>query len=126
VPRLVHRVKVAGLPVTYTEEGVVREVPAGVGLSAYRIVQEGLTNTMKHAGPGATARVTVHYGRFAVEVRVEDDGVGLNGRKPFDGNGLRGMRERTSMLGGTLQVGASSPGNGASQRGYLVWARLPT
>jgi signal transduction histidine kinase len=127
----------AGLPVEVTVEGEPRPLPAGVDLSAYRIVQEALTNSLKHAGP-ARAKVRVRYGREVLEVQVTDDGESLeppsaaaapfrpadspvdsDRRRRRSGNGLIGMRERVAMFGGTLEAGASPGG------GYRVAARLP-
>jgi len=119
----------AGLPVEVAVEGEPRPLPAGVDLSAYRIVQEALTNSLKHAGP-ARAKVRICYGREVLEVQVSDDGNGSEsafGRQPVDsdrqdrrsGNGLIGMRERVAMFGGTLEAGARPGG------GYRVAARLP-
>ena len=120
-----------------TVEGEPRPLPAGVDLSAYRIVQEALTNSLKHAGP-ARAKVRISYGREVLEVQVTDSGEGLEppsaAATPFrpadspvdsdrrsrrSGNGLIGMRERVAMFGGTLEAGASPGG------GYRVAARLP-
>ena len=116
----------AGLPVELAVEGEPRQLPAGIDLSAYRIVQEALTNSLKHAGP-AQATVRVRYGRKALEVQVWDDGRGApreaadpNGRAEGDGHGLIGMRERVALFGGSLEVGTRRPG-----RGFLVAARLP-
>jgi signal transduction histidine kinase len=112
----------AGLPVELAVEGEPRQLPAGIDLSAYRIVQEALTNSLKHAGP-ATATVRVRYGARALDVQVSDDGRG--GREAEDGlespetHGLIGMRERVALFGGALEVG-SRPGGG-----FLVAARLP-
>jgi signal transduction histidine kinase len=111
----------AGLPVELAVEGEPRQLPAGIDLSAYRIVQEALTNSLKHAGP-AQARVRVRYGTQALEVQVSDDGRGTvdpNGRAEVDGHGLIGMRERVALFGGRLEVG-TRPGGG-----FLVAARLP-
>jgi signal transduction histidine kinase len=123
----------AGLPVELAVEGQPRQLPAGIDLSAYRIVQEALTNSLKHAGP-ARAGVRVCYGSRALEVQVWDDGRGAaddgvesaEGRRPTDsdrlrrsGHGLIGMRERVALFGGSLEVG-SRPGGG-----FLVAARLP-
>jgi signal transduction histidine kinase len=91
-----------------------------VELSAYRIIQEALTNTLKHAGPTATAAVTVRYGHGGVEVEVVDDGRGPPpGRPASGGRGLVGMRERVSLFGGELRAGARPEG------GFAVWARFP-
>jgi signal transduction histidine kinase len=107
----------AGLPVVLTVEGEPRPLPPGVDLSAYRIVQEALTNTLKHAGP-AKAEVTVRYGDRALEIEVTDDGRQKMNGIPA-GNGMIGMRERVSLLGGELQAG---PRAGA---GFAVRAQLP-
>jgi signal transduction histidine kinase len=110
-------VREAGLPVTLTVEGSRTPLPAGVDLSAYRIVQEALTNALKHAGP-ASARVTVRYGEDELELDIVDDGAGaING--DGGGHGLIGMRERVTMFGGDLDAGARREG------GYAVRARLP-
>jgi signal transduction histidine kinase len=113
---LVDRVRAAGLEVELIEEGTPGNVPEGVGLSAYRIVQESLTNTLKHAfASHVTVRVR-HFGD-AVEVEVTDDGVGaaLHG----EGRGLIGMRERVAFYGGELDAGSRAGG------GYGVRARIP-
>ena len=117
VGALIEQVREAGLPVTLNVEGDAQPLPPAVDLSAYRIVQEALTNALKHAGP-ASARVTVRYGSDEVELDIVDDGAGaLNG--DGGGHGLIGMRERVSMFGGALDAGERSEG------GYAVRARLP-
>jgi signal transduction histidine kinase len=107
----------AGLEVVLRDEGVVASIPAGVDLSAYRIVQEALTNSLKHAGP-TRASVVVHYDRDAVVLDISDDG-----RVPTladgSGHGLTGMREWVSLYGGELHAGPSPDG------GFAVSARLP-
>jgi signal transduction histidine kinase len=114
---LVTQTRDAGLPVEVEVKGTARDLPAGVDLAAYRIVQEALTNVRKHAGP---AHITVHVGYHddTVNVEIDDDGVGptgdLNG-----GNGLAGMRERAAALGGILHAGPRSGG------GFSVHAVLP-
>ena len=120
---LVEQVQRAGLPVALTIEGDAVVLPAGVDLCAYRIVQEGLTNALKHAGP-AHAEVVVRYARDALEVAVSDDGVGAahdNGNGPAcsAGHGLVGMRERVALYGGELATGPRDGG------GFAVRARLP-
>lgn len=114
--RLVDEIRDAGLPVTFQVEGEQIELPAGVDLSAYRIVQEGLTNTLKHAGP-AHAWVTVRYAPGALDILVEDDGAGprMNGTP---GHGLIGMRERVAVYGGRLETGVR-PGGGFRLRAVL-------
>jgi len=115
---LVAQMREAGLAVELAVEGEERPLPPSVDLSAYRIVQEALTNTLKHAGP-ATAAVTVRYGDRALEIEVVDDGRGRRDAGQVNGsNGLIGMRERVSLLGGRLQVGQDA-GAGFSVRAHL-------
>jgi signal transduction histidine kinase len=115
--RLVESVREAGLPVELHVEGQPAPLPQALDLSAYRIVQEALTNTLKHAGP-ARARVDVRYGANAVELEISDDGSG-GGNGGGSGHGLIGIRERVAMLGGDVEAG---PGDGG---GFAVRARLP-
>ena len=114
---LVGHVREAGLPVEIAVEGEPRELPPGVDLSAYRIVQEALTNALKHAGP-ATARVTVRYGDGELDLEISDDGVGT-GNGAGAGQGLAGIRERVAVFGGDVETGQRPEG------GYAVRARLP-
>jgi signal transduction histidine kinase len=118
VDMLVSQVREAGLPVTLDIEGDPVPLAAGIDLSAYRIVQEALTNALKHAGP-ASARVTVRYGRSDLELEIVDDGVGAAANGDGAGHGLIGMRERVHLFGGKLATGAGGDG------GYAVRARLP-
>ncbi len=114
---LVDQVRAAGLPVELTIEGDPVELPPGIDLSAYRIVQEALTNALKHAGP-AQARVSLRYRPDGLDVEVADDGAGTaNG--DGSGHGLVGIRERVSVYGGELDAGPRADG------GYAVRARLP-
>jgi signal transduction histidine kinase len=116
---LVGQVRETGLPVELSVIGEPRPLPEGVGLCAYRIVQEALTNTLKHAH-ASSAQVSVRYVADALELQVIDDGrvsSPLNG--DTDGHGLIGMRERVALFGGTL---TASPRPG---EGYEVRARLP-
>jgi signal transduction histidine kinase len=117
--RLVADFDDAGLPVAVTVDGAATELPPGVDLTAYRIVQEALTNTLKHAGPAAHAEVTVSYRPGAVAVCVTDDGRGVNGTESDGGHGLLGMRERVAVYGGTLTAGPQRGG------GFRVLAALP-
>ncbi|MEV0256288.1 histidine kinase [Streptomyces sp. NPDC050732] len=110
--RLIDGVRAAGLPVRSTVHGRADAVPAGRQLTVYRVVQEALTNTLKHAGPGAQASVDVIYGDDGVRVEVTDTGVGAGAgadgsRRPSTGGGrgLTGMRERTALYDGTLEAG---------------------
>jgi signal transduction histidine kinase len=122
VGSLVEQVGRAGLRVELVVEGPEAPLPAGVDLSAYRIVQEALTNAVKHGGPGR-ARVLVRYGEHDLEVQVRDEG----GRGPAltrpaegrAGQGLVGMRERVNLFGGELRAGPGPDG------GFTVDARLP-
>jgi signal transduction histidine kinase len=109
----------AGLPVRIHVHGVPDQVPAALDLTAYRVVQEALTNVVKHAGP-ARAEVTVRYEDGRVTVQVDDDGRGsaAQGQAP-GGHGQLGMRERVAVWGGTLQTGPRPDG------GYRVLATLP-
>jgi signal transduction histidine kinase len=115
---LVEQVREAGLPVEYRIEGDPLPLPPGIELSAYRIVQEALTNALKYAGP-ARAEVSVSYGRDALELEITNDGR-VDGDAERTGHGLIGMRERVAVFGGTLEAG---PRPGAD--GFVVKARLP-
>src|SRR3954447_20938171 len=114
---LLEQVRAAGLPVELTVEGEPRRLPPGIDRSAYRIVQEGLTNTLKHAGP-AHASVRLRYGERALELEVLDDGRGVVGTSG-GGFGLTGMSERAALCGGVLAADARPGG------GYALRARLP-
>ena len=114
---LVDQVQAAGLPVQLTVEGEPRDLPPGVDLSAFRIVQEALTNALTHAGP-AHARVVLRYRADELEVEISDDGPGTGGVSG-SGYGLVGMRERVSVYGGELQAGRRPEG------GYTLRVRLP-
>jgi signal transduction histidine kinase len=115
--RLLDQVRQAGLDVDLHVVGEPRTMPQGVDLSAYRIVQEGLTNALKHAG-GGRADVTVRYGETSVELEVADDGLGAPEEDGM-GHGLVGMQERVALYGGTLEAGPRDEG------GYLLRAMLP-
>lgn len=115
--RLAGEVREAGLPVELTIGGVDAQLPAGVDLSVYRIVQEALTNVMKHAGP-AHASVTVTRGTDVVELVVEDDG-SRSASVSTGGHGLIGMRERVAVYGGDFEAGPRPGG------GFRLRARLP-
>jgi signal transduction histidine kinase len=118
VPLLVERSRAAGLHVTLRMDGAGVGLPARVDLSAYRIVQEALTNALKHAGPAARTEVRVHTDERGVDIEVLDDGRGvtiLDG----SGHGIIGMRERALLLGGRLDAGPRPGG------GFRVAAHLP-
>ena len=117
VEALASQVRDAGVPVEVTVEGEPVELPPGIDLSAYRIVQEALTNTLKHAG-SATARVVIRYRKDDLELEVADTGVGV-GAGDVEGHGLVGMRERVSLYGGSIEAGARDGS------GFAVIARLP-
>jgi signal transduction histidine kinase len=113
IDALVDNVTASGLPVSLEVVGQPRLVDGGTGLTVYRVVQEGLTNTMKHGGPQASARVRLEYGVHDLTVYVADDGRGPSGWPGRDaaGQGLRGMRERVELHGGNVRVSAR-PGGG--------------
>jgi signal transduction histidine kinase len=114
---LVEGVRAAGLPVAVHVEGELADLPAGPDLSAYRIVQEALTNTLKHA-EASRAEVDVRRTAEELELEIVDDGVG-GGSGTGDGQGLIGMRERASLVGGEVDAGPLPGG------GFRVRARLP-
>jgi signal transduction histidine kinase len=122
IERLIQNVRDAGLPVDFSIEGSACCLPAGMDLAAYRIVQEALTNTVKHGGK-ASARVTVRYTADTLEIEVIDDGRGaaapLLSAADGGGHGLIGMNERVALFGGVLQAGPVLTG------GYRVFARMP-
>jgi signal transduction histidine kinase len=135
LPRLVEQTRGAGLDVSLATDGLSGELPARVDLFAYRIVQEALTNVLKHAGPGARTQVRLGGDRTGVVIEVVDDGRGTaksvesaDGRQPVDsdrsgrsaGHGIVGMRERARLLGGTLEARPRPDG------GFRVVAHLPT
>ncbi|NUW39516.1 sensor histidine kinase [Nonomuraea rhodomycinica] len=115
--QLTERVRSAGVPVEVSITGTVRPLPPGIDLCAYRIVQECLTNVLKHAGP-ATARVSLDYGAD-LELRVSDDGRGAPPSPEGDGHGLIGMRERVKLYKGTVRSGSKPSG------GFEVVVTLP-
>ena len=132
--RLIQRTRGAGVQVTVERSGRVRAVPAGVDLSAYRIIQEALTNVVRHAGGGVRCTVSLGYADEALEVRVTDDGggspalvtaggrAGMPGRVPMaagTGHGIIGMRERANLCGGEFSAGRLPAG------GFRVTAVLP-
>jgi signal transduction histidine kinase len=117
VDGLVEQARAAGLPVALTIDGTARPLPPGIDLAGYRIVQEALTNALKHAGP-ARARVTLRYSPADLEVEIIDDGQG-NGKGPGTGHGLAGIRERVAVYGGEFETGQRPEG------GYALRARLP-
>jgi signal transduction histidine kinase len=118
VRHLVDEARAAGTRVEADLPAAPVDVPDGVGLAAYRIVQEALTNVRKHAGPAATVQVRVAVDR-EVEVDVRDDGRGAAAPSDGHGLGLVGMRERAAVHGGTLEAGPATGG------GFAVSARLP-
>jgi signal transduction histidine kinase len=112
-------VRAAGLPVNLVIEAGTAALPAAVDVSVYRIVQEALTNVLKHAGP-AHADVTIGCARETVTIEIADNGTGEPGKQtPVGGHGLAGMRERAAIFGGELRAGPRPGG------GFAVRARLP-
>jgi signal transduction histidine kinase len=114
---LVSHVRDAGLPIELAVEGQPFELPTGIDLAAYRIVQEALTNALRHAGP-ASARVVVRYQDVGLEIEITDSGAS-SGATSREGHGLVGMRERASLYGGSIETGPRPEG------GFRVLARLP-
>jgi signal transduction histidine kinase len=116
---LIDGVRAAGLPVSYTTDGHQREIAPAVQLTVFRLVQEALTNTMKHGGSTARASVRISYGVEEVRIEVDDDGRGpAAGADSGTGRGLAGMRERVGALGGEVVSGPRTP------HGWSVTARL--
>jgi len=119
VDELVQGTRGAGLAVEVTVSGRVRQLAPGAELCAYRMIQESLTNVLKHAGP-ATARVEIDYGERTLTVKVSDDGTTNHGYAvPAASHGIRGMRERAELFGGVLTAGPREEG------GFTVLLRLP-
>ena len=118
VPELVQRARTTGLDAKLTIEGHRNDVPAAVDRTAYRIVQESLTNIARHAA-AATAWVRIDYRPDALVIRVDDDGKATSDTAPVPGVGLLGMRERVTALGGRLRAAPRSEG------GFTVQAELP-
>jgi signal transduction histidine kinase len=120
IPSLIEQVRQAGMAVELCVEGQPRDVSGGVAVAAYRIVQEALTNVLKHAD-GAQSRVVLRWADAAIELEILDhgspDGAGERDARP--GRGVVGMRERAAMYGGTLDA------RPAPDRGYVVRARIP-
>jgi signal transduction histidine kinase len=111
--------RAAGLPVSFTVEGVARPLQPGVALAAYRVVQESLTNTRKHAGPDATASVALRFCEDGMRIVVTDDGQAVIASQDGAGHGLVGMRQRVELYGGTV---TAAPRDGG---GYQVTATIP-
>ena len=116
--RLVEEARADDMPVTLTIEGERRELPPGIELSAYRIVQEALTNVRKHAGRPVSADVRVRYGETTLALEIADDGHGAQGADG-DGLGLIGMRERVAFFGGDFSAEPTA------ERGFVIRARFP-
>ena len=119
LPVVVERLTASGLDVELAIEGDLRPLPPGVDLTVYRIVQEALTNVLKHAGPGAHARVVLRCPPRSVEVEVTDDGTTALAATGT-GHGLLGMAERVSVFGGVIHAGSRPEG------GFRVFVTLPT
>jgi signal transduction histidine kinase len=118
IDQLVEQVRAAGLPVTLEIAGDGRGLPAGAQLTVFRLVQESLTNCLKHAGASAVARVRLRYSADAVDVEVTDNGPSRPRLTDSGGRGLDGMRERAAVYAGTVTAGPRGDG------GWRVHARL--
>jgi signal transduction histidine kinase len=121
VDHLAEKFRTAGLPVALSVTGVARDLAPGLDLTAYRLVQEGLTNTLRHARNAGRAEVAIDYGEDRIELAVRDDGEYPDGSAPTTdaGNGLLGMRERVAVYGGSLVARMRPEG------GYELVATLP-
>lgn len=117
--RLAGQMEAAGLPVDLSVEGDTSDLPEGIALNSYRIVQEALTNSLRHAGPGARASVAISRSDHEVYIDVTDDGRGAAVAPSEGGHGLIGMRERVSLLEGSMEAGPRPGG------GYGVQIRIP-
>jgi signal transduction histidine kinase len=117
LPALIARHRALGLPAGLRVEGTPRPLPPGLAVSAYRVVQESLTNVRKHAG-GAPAHVTVTFTPHSLELEIADHG-GDNGRGDGSGHGLPGMEERVRFFGGQFTAGSRPDG------GFVVRASFP-
>ncbi|MFJ1899098.1 sensor histidine kinase [Streptomyces sp. NPDC088115] len=118
LPELVEQAASTGLTVTVTTDGERGAVPPGADLAAFRIVQEALTNVVRHSG-SRTARVAIGYGPGRIRLRIDDRGPATGTDAGGSGNGLAGMRERAAALGGTIEAGTRPDG------GWRVRAELP-
>jgi len=119
VPALVEQARADGLDVDLRLDPPPGPVGTGFGLAVYRIVQESLTNVVKHAGPAARARVEVHWAADELQLRIADDGRGATGGAGHSGHGIVGMAERAAAYGGTVRTGPGPIG------GHEVYARIP-
>ncbi|HET6290272.1 MAG TPA: sensor histidine kinase [Amycolatopsis sp.] len=119
LPRLAADIRSAGTPVEFRVEGEPRPLSSTVDLAAYRIVQESLTNVLKHAGPDASVTIVLRYGPGTLEIEVTDDGIAAEAPSGT-GHGLEGMRERVNVLGGAFDAGPRP------DRGFAVRASLPS
>ena len=118
IAALIDQVRTAGLPVEIVVEGEPRALPPGIDLAAYRVVQEALTNALKHS-EAAQAEVSIHYRAKALELSVTNNGRAKRNGNGRVGHGLIGMRERVALYGGEFYAGPRSEG------GFTVRARLP-
>jgi signal transduction histidine kinase len=116
---LFEQVGTAGLPVRFRANGQFATLPTGIQVVLYRLVQESLTNTLKHAGPGATASVELSVAGGQIRLAVADTGRARPGGPPAEGRGLTGIRERAALYGGTATAGPQPGG------GWLVTAAFP-
>jgi signal transduction histidine kinase len=119
LPDMVERLTSSGLDIGFTTTGEVRTLPPGVDLTVFRIVQEALTNALKHAGPSARADVALRYLPRSVQIEVTDHGA-ATATQHEGGHGLIGMAERVAVFGGAIETGARPAG------GFRVFVTLPT
>ncbi|NYH92655.1 DUF7134 domain-containing protein [Actinopolymorpha rutila] len=119
LPDLIEQVRASGLPIEVEVDGHERPLAGGTELAAYRVVQEALTNTLKHGGPHTSASVRLRYDRDRLRVHVLDDGRGGAAHGDGNGHGILGMRERVAVYGGLLRAGPRIGG------GFEVLAEIP-
>ncbi|MDR6939208.1 sensor histidine kinase [Arcanobacterium hippocoleae] len=119
IAELISRIKDAGKEISYIRIGQPRSLPVGLGNALYRICQEALTNSMKHAGPNAAIAVILKWEENNISLEIIDDGRGAATKNDGHGHGLIGMRERAAVFGGTIEAGAKAQG------GFRVKAVIP-
>lgn len=119
LPALLEQTRSTGLAVVASAEGPLEQLPRALQITLYRVVQESLTNVLKHAGPGATARVSIEAGPYEVVVEVRDDGRGAAANSDGRGHGLIGMHQRVALYSGTMRAGPAPGG------GFRVSVRIP-
>jgi signal transduction histidine kinase len=119
IPDLVEQLRDSGLPITLSVLGDLERLDAATGLTAYRIVQEALTNTLRHGGADVSAAVDLRVTTDSIRIRVDDDGHGATASDDGHGHGIVGIRERIALHAGTIEAGPRPGG------GFRVDATVP-